>query len=572
MMKIIKNKKKSNIYNIKQKRTSFVKIFLKNAVTGLLLTFIFAGLLFVGGEEYIFSQTEKALFFTTSQMNNIISKGKDKKDNYIEWWDIKVGASYAIPLGYNNEVNSYYTENCTALIAMFDEKNDIICSSRKNLMTVIRLNNDEKELFLCDIESLNIPELEKFEDDYYSLENRFINNHYIYREFIMKSAYIDTKNKRFIPHELTMNIVKDELDKENETVIDSKDYSINIDIRDYELIELDVSDISGNKKIPKASICNFYGTDKYDFDALMQDERLIDIIDSPPTINGSSFFAKNDTTRVYYAISNIWYNGSLKKLLIAFKIDAWNSVTKLLYFKTVILFLIVVLFLEFLHSWILNVKKQAEYAFEDYQRALTNNLAHDIKTPLMAIGGYVENILDGKLSDEEVNKYLKSIMNNVSYTDSIISRTLELNSMNYINIHKKQTDVRNIVENIIDKYSVMLDSNNITLNIDGHSEVDADASMLETAIENLISNAVKYTPDNGNININISKKGFSISNTVSKKFDVSGIKRPFVKSDTARNKSGSGLGLSIADTAVQANNFNLVLLCTDTQFIAEIRF
>lgn len=570
MKKSKKNKKNLNIYNTKQKRTSFIKIFSKNAVIGILLTMIFAGLLFVGGREYIFSQTEKELFFQNSQMNNAISKVEGKKDNYMEWWNTKAEASYFIPLGYNNDINSYYTENCTALIAMFDENNDIICSSRKSFLTFIRLNNDEKDLFLCDIESLKIPELEKLEEDYYSFKNQDIHGN-ISRKFIMKSAYVDAENKKFIPHEITMNVVKYDLNAGTEIIIDSKDYNINADIANYKLIELDISDISENQETPKASICNFYGTNKQDFDKLIQDERLMNIIDSPRS-NTGGFFGESDTAGIYYIISDVWYSGSIKKLVIAFKIDAWNPVTKQLYFKTVLIFLFSVLFLEFLHSWRLNVKNQAKYAFEDYQRALTNNLAHDIKTPLMAIGGYTENILVGKLSDEEVNKYLESIMNNVSYMDSMITHTLELNSMNYISINKKQNDIRNIVERIIDKYSVMLDSNNITLNIDGNPVIDADTNMLETAIENLISNAVKYTPDNGNINININKKSFVISNTVDTKIDISDIKKPFVKGDIARSKSGSGLGLSIADKAVQANNFRLLLMCTDNEFIAEIKF
>ncbi|MDE5861825.1 MAG: HAMP domain-containing histidine kinase, partial [Ruminococcus sp.] len=226
-----------------------------------------------------------------------------------------------------------------------------------------------------------------------------------------------------------------------------------------------------------------------------------------------------------------------------------------------------------LDAWRLNVKNQADYRFEDYQKNLTDSLAHDLKTPLMAIGGYVENIMTGNLNDEETNKYLSSVMDNISYTDSIITRTLELNAINGINIKPVQCDLCRIVNNSVEKYSLLLDEKNISVHTDGTGEISADSATLKTIIENLISNAVNHTTENGKINISLSNRNIIIRNTVGKKIDVSGLKKPFTKGDKSRsNNSGSGLGLAIAENASAINGFRLEISCSDTEFISELIF
>jgi len=101
----------------------------------------------------------------------------------------------------------------------------------------------------------------------------------------------------------------------------------------------------------------------------------------------------------------------------------------------------------------------------------------------------------------------------------------------------------------------------------------ANLETLTSAIENLISNAVKYTPLGGEINIEISDKKFQIDNTVTGKTETSALLLPFVKGDQSRaGKSGSGLGLSIADQALRANGFKLELNCTETVFAVMIYF
>ncbi len=204
---------------------------------------------------------------------------------------------------------------------------------------------------------------------------------------------------------------------------------------------------------------------------------------------------------------------------------------------------------------------------------MTDHLAHDIKTPLMAISGYAENILDGTLNEEEKTEYLNSIIQNVSFTDDLISNTLYLNHINdREKLKKEPIQINKMVNEILNKYTLLLDEKKIKYSVDGDSEIKADSISMQTIIENLISNAVKYTPDNGNIKIEINKKKIAVKNSVERKVSTKDLKMPFVRGDQARsNVEGHGLGLSLADNNAKLLGYTLSLFCSEKDFRAEIK-
>lgn len=580
MRKIFKrNRKKPKIY--KRKRKTFARIFAKNALTALLLTVIFAVGLFNVGKEYIFSQVNTQSSDILSSMQQIISRVMNEKLQGPQAISARMRtyAHFNIVLGDMGkyQINSK-TENCHVLVRLTDKDGNITLSSRMGLQAFVIFGEDDKEYLICDTENKDFPELQQLEKDYMEMvkkEERFrsryvIENYSIYPKTIIKSAYVNREEGLFIPHETELNLVKyytenDRFDK----ILESKSYKIDMPEKDgYELIEFSFSDkeyIETSK--PRTFMCGFYGTDRETFDKLSSE--------NPPITNSpGGMYGINSIGRVCCKNAEIYIDGEPYLLTVILEVDAWNSVTKPLYFKLVALFLIAMLVIALLDAWRHNVRNQADYRFEDYQKNITDSLAHDLKTPLTAIGGYAENILSGNLSSEETNKYLNSIMDSVAYTDSIITRTLELSRMNGMNnIHKENTDINRIVEKSVEKYSVMLDERNITVNTDGRAEINTNVHLLETITENLVSNAVKYTSVNGSINIRISNESLSISNTIKHKVDIEKLKKPFAKGDIARsNQSGSGLGLAIAETASISNGYRLVLSCTDSEFTAEVKF
>ena len=247
-----------------------------------------------------------------------------------------------------------------------------------------------------------------------------------------------------------------------------------------------------------------------------------------------------------------------------------------LFWKWVLCFAALATLIALLYAWRKNVKNKAQYAFEDYQRALTNNLAHDLKTPLAVIGGYAENLIEMRKEGggEKELRYLASIMDNVAYTDSIIAKTLRLSETEQTKeLNKVKVDIKALAEKLAEKYKAALEERGIELTVTGGGEITADEDTLTSAAENLISNAVKYTRDDGTIKIIADKKRLAVVNDVAEDVDTKDLTMPFVKGDKARSdKSSSGLGLAIASAAAERNGFGLKVSCKDKRFTAEIIF
>lgn len=577
----IKNKKKSKIY--KRKRKTFRGLLVKNILVSLMLTVVFAVGLFCVGRMWIFQKASEETAFKISHIRTPVEKHLNDGNNKDISAYMRLFSGYSIVFDDINaeyQITSEYNENCHIFSCITDKDKNIIYSNRMALQTYMQFNEEEKEaeLMSCDTENKDIPELQQFEKDYMALNEKVnyntVENYDIIKKVIMKSAYVNREENKFIPHEADINLIKYYPEHEEPSeILESKSYKINVPEKDgYELIEFDLSGVDHfdritNDSYPRYFALGFSGADRQWFDDI-KEECTFDT-----SLIGYRENAGADI-RKYMQSSEIYIDGTPHLLTVVLQIDAWNEVTKPLYFKILIMFLIITLVVAFLDAWRKNVRNQADYMFEDYQKNLTDSLAHDLKTPLTAIGGYTENILSGSLSEKETQRYLNSIIDSVAYTDSIITRTLELSRINSINdIHKDSTFIHTIIEKSVEKYSLMLDERNITVTIDGQAEINTNTHLLETITENLVSNAVKYTSENGRINIKISSGCLSISNTVNRKVDVEKLKRPFAKGDISRSgQTGSGLGLAIAEKAALSNGFTLSLSCTDSEFTARLIF
>ncbi|MBR3025196.1 MAG: HAMP domain-containing histidine kinase [Oscillospiraceae bacterium] len=242
---------------------------------------------------------------------------------------------------------------------------------------------------------------------------------------------------------------------------------------------------------------------------------------------------------------------------------------------TVAIFFIVLSLMIFLFCLRKYTINKTECDYEDYRRDLTGHLAHDIKTPLMAISGYAENIMETDPDEKRRKKYLDSIMGNVEFTKKLIERTAVLNSIENSSgkLNKEKINIEETLKTLFDKYSVKFNERKIDVSLSGNADVNANRESTESLLENLISNAVKYTSKSGTLKAEISPKKLVITNTVEEKISTKDLKRPFVRGDKSRsNTRGTGLGLSIAESAAQLNGFKLKLNCTDKEFVSEIIF
>ena len=221
------------------------------------------------------------------------------------------------------------------------------------------------------------------------------------------------------------------------------------------------------------------------------------------------------------------------------------------------------------------MKEQTHFAMEDYRRDMTNTMAHDLKTPLMAISGAAENMKN--ITDEEKRMhYADMILSNVDYMNGIIGSVLELAKTEQITRTKKEpVDLKALTEKSAARYSDVIEEKGITLTVEGEGTVKADSSMMGQAVENLISNAVKYTTKGGSINVSISGKEYTVENDSHEVSDKTAeeLWKPFVKGDNSRSaKLGSGLGLSIVKNICENQGFTPTLKKGGGKFAVTIKF
>lgn len=463
-------------------------------------------------------------------------------------------------------MGSNYTENCYAVSAIIDSDNNIVASNKEKLEAVITFEDSKNNgWYVCDRENFNIPQLNELFECYSETGDY---------QIILDSVYVNPSDYSFVPHKGRIELQK-ETDTDNSILhgyvtIGTEEISIELNDDNYELITLNQPP---SMEAPRAFACGFYGVEKNIFDDIMADVNRMNFKDESRFSTHMRNYNGKDLLCLE-SIKPVYIDGKSYCLYTLMLVDDSADVVMKLYWKYVMIVSAVLLIAAFLLSWRQNVINKARYAFEDYQKALINNLAHDLKTPMTAIGGYAENAkkhLETGTS-EPIASFLDAITENVFYIDTIVNRTLELNHLNKIREVKKElVRMHQIAETSIEKYNLILDEKNITVELNGEFEVMADRATMESAIENLISNAVKYTAENGKILITADKNSLTITNDTADTVDTKNLIMPFVKGDTSRNEKSSGIGLAIVQSAADLNHLKLVISSSENQFKAVLK-
>lgn len=200
-------------------------------------------------------------------------------------------------------------------------------------------------------------------------------------------------------------------------------------------------------------------------------------------------------------------------------------------------------------------------------RELISNISHDLKTPITAIKGYVEGIMDGVASSpEKIDKYIRTIYNKANDMDKLIDELTFYSKIdtNGIPYNYKVISVVDFFTDCAKEVGLDMESMNIDFyfnnNVDRDTFIVADVEQMKRAVNNIISNSVKYMDkddpkigisllDEGDfVRIDINDNGIGISSE-----DLPYIFDRFYRTDSSRNssKGGSGIGLSIVRKIVE---------------------
>ena len=206
---------------------------------------------------------------------------------------------------------------------------------------------------------------------------------------------------------------------------------------------------------------------------------------------------------------------------------------------------------------------------EKYRKEFLQNLAHEIKTPIFAIQGYLDTLIDGASENPDIlAKFLKKANRNV---ERLVNLTNDLDEISKLEsgefpLHKENFIIQDLVKEVYEMVHLKATSKNIKCSFKKGSEftiiVFADKEKIRQVLINLVDNAVKYGHDNGTIEasiyetdgkrvlIEISDDGAGIAEE-----HLGRIFERFYRTDMARSRKvgGSGLGLAICKHIIEAH-------------------
>lgn len=197
-------------------------------------------------------------------------------------------------------------------------------------------------------------------------------------------------------------------------------------------------------------------------------------------------------------------------------------------------------------------------------------VSHQLRSPLVAIAQYFETILSGAVGDvsSEQANMLRKAKERLEGLLSLINDWLDIARMNTGELVKKFKPVplHSLIKKQVDFLQPLAERNQVTLNLatpQGSDRVLGDEDTLEQVFSNLISNAVKYNREGGEVNITIRENQDTITTDVSDTgIGIPKDKMPYLFEQffqvtrTSKGK-GSGLGLTIAQKIAEAHNGNI---------------
>ncbi|MBO5869477.1 MAG: HAMP domain-containing histidine kinase [Clostridia bacterium] len=205
---------------------------------------------------------------------------------------------------------------------------------------------------------------------------------------------------------------------------------------------------------------------------------------------------------------------------------------------------------------------------EEVRNSFLGNVSHDLRTPMTTISGFVDGILDGTIPPEKHEKYLNIISQEVKRLSRLVNTLLEVSRLESgSNLKMTDFNLSETARTVLISFESKISKKNIDIQFETGEDdiyVNADKDAIHRIIFNLMDNAVKFTPERGNISILVStvadgrkkrKARFVIRNTGEgiPKEELPYVFERFYKTDRSRglDKSGTGLGLYIAQTSLR---------------------
>jgi two-component system phosphate regulon sensor histidine kinase PhoR len=207
---------------------------------------------------------------------------------------------------------------------------------------------------------------------------------------------------------------------------------------------------------------------------------------------------------------------------------------------------------------------------EGYRRDYIGNVAHELKTPIFSIQGYLDNILDDDDVDDDTRKiFLEKASKNTQRLVQIVSDldTITKYESGFLQLEYEDFDIKELADEVIDSLEIQAKERKITLYEfagSGRFWVHADKFRIRQVLTNLVLNSIRYGKESGYTKIRLSDtvadNGIGIGRD-----SLSRVFERFYRADKSRSRDsgGSGLGLSICKHIMESHGEHIEVMSTE---------
>ncbi len=205
---------------------------------------------------------------------------------------------------------------------------------------------------------------------------------------------------------------------------------------------------------------------------------------------------------------------------------------------------------------------------EAFRKEFIADVSHELKTPIFAAQGFVHTLLDGAVNDKNVrNRFLKKAAKSLDDLDVLVQDLLTLSQIETgeIKMRFENIDIYKLSSEVIEQFEEKAAKKNIRLKIHGDTHkisVFADWQRITQVVTNLVSNAINYTPEGGEVTISFDIGKKNVTTLISDSGEgippehIHRIFERFYRVDKSRSreKGGTGLGLAIVKHILEGHN------------------
>ena len=207
---------------------------------------------------------------------------------------------------------------------------------------------------------------------------------------------------------------------------------------------------------------------------------------------------------------------------------------------------------------------------------VTNNIAHDLRSPITRIRGIAETTATGEEGIEEYREMAGIIVEECDRLVEMINTMLEIATADsgLAKFSHNPVNVGELVAQSCDLFSPLAEEKSIVLDCKIPPEtikIEADIARLQRAVANILDNAIKYTPDGGTVSVKVERDGQTAMILIADSgigivpSDLSRIFERFYRGDHSRSSPGNGLGLSYADAVIRAHGGKILVESSQTK-------